>query len=87
MKVKDTFLYIGSFTLRNGEQNRFWEDKWLGNQSFMTQYLTLYHIVRQKSATVATVFGTIPLNVSFCRALVSSNLSLWHNLVALLIHV
>jgi hypothetical protein len=53
----------------------------------MTQYLTLYHIVRQKSATVATVFGTIPLNVSFCRALVSSNLSLWHNLVALLIHV
>jgi hypothetical protein len=70
VKVKDTFLNLGSFTLRNGDQIRFWEDKWLENQSFVTQYPTLYQIVRQKSATVATVFGTIPLNFSFCRALV-----------------
>jgi hypothetical protein len=40
-----------------------------------------------ENATVATTFGTILLNVSFRRALVGSNLSLWHNLVARLIHV
>jgi hypothetical protein len=53
----------------------------------MAQYPTLYHIVGQKNAMVATAFSTVPLNVSFRRALVGSNLSLWHNLVARLIHV
>ena len=42
MKVKDTFLNLGSFLLHNGEQIRFWEDSWLGGQSFMVQYPTLY---------------------------------------------
>jgi hypothetical protein len=87
MKVKNTFLNLGTFILKNGEQIRFWEDKWLGHQSFMTQYPSLYQIVRQKSATVATVFGRVPLNVSFRRALVGPNLILWHNLVARLIHI
>jgi len=31
MKVKDKFLNLGSFQLNNGENIRFWEDKWLGN--------------------------------------------------------
>ena len=87
MKVKDTFLNLGTFVLKNGEQIRFWEDKWLGNQPFMLQYPTLYQIVRQKSATVATVLDRAPLNVSFRRALVGQNLVLWYNLVARLIHI
>jgi hypothetical protein len=53
----------------------------------MSQCLSLYQIVRHKSATVATVLGSIPLNVSFHRALVDPNFILWHNLVARLIHV
>lgn len=33
------------------------------------------------------VFGSVPLNVSFRRALVRPNVILWNNLVASLIHV
>jgi hypothetical protein len=65
MKVKDTFLNLGTFILKNGTRIRFWDDRWLGNQPLMTQYPSLYNIVRKKSATVASVFETVPLNVSF----------------------
>jgi hypothetical protein len=65
MKVKDVFFSLGIFTLKNGEQIRFSEDKWLGNQSLMVQYPSLYQIVRQKSATIANVFIYVLLNVSF----------------------
>jgi hypothetical protein len=81
MKVKDTFLNLGSFILKNGTQIRFWEDRWLGLQPLMTQYPSLYNIARKKSATVASVFKTVPLNVYFQRALVGENLRLWHLLV------
>jgi hypothetical protein len=29
--MKDDFFKRGSFTVGNGEENRFWEDTWLGN--------------------------------------------------------
>jgi hypothetical protein len=53
----------------------------------MTQYPTLYQIVRQKSATVSTILGSVLLNISFRIALVGPNLISWHNLVTRLIHV
>jgi hypothetical protein len=53
----------------------------------MTQYPTLYQIVRQKSATVSTILGSVLLNLFFRIALVGPNLISWHNLVARLIHV
>lgn len=82
MKVKDLFLQGGSFIINNGEQIRFWEDTWVGGQPLRVTYPGLYNIVRKKSATVASVLGTRPLNVSFRRALVHDNLSSWHRLVA-----
>ena len=60
MEVKDSFLNLGSFVLGNGEQIRFWEDVWLGDQPLMKQYPSLYHIVRQKSETVASILSTTP---------------------------
>lgn len=81
MKVKDLFFNLGSFVLGNGEQIRFWEDVWLGDQPLMRQYPSLYHIVRQKSDTVASILRTIPLNVSFRRTLRGHNLSLWYDLI------
>jgi hypothetical protein len=81
MKVKDTFLNLGSFILKNEIQIRFWEDRWLGNQPLMIQYLSLYNIVRKKNAIVASIFGMVPLNVSFKRALVGENMRLWYLLV------
>jgi hypothetical protein len=85
MKVKDVFFSLGIFTLKNGEQIRFSEDKWLGNQSLMVQYPSLYQIVWQKSGTIAKVFSLVRLNVSFRRALVGHNMVLWHNLILVVI--
>jgi hypothetical protein len=70
MKVKNTFLNLGSWTVNNGEQVRFWEDKWLGNYSFKDRYLSLYSIVRRRNFSIAYVMSTVPLNVSVRRALV-----------------
>jgi hypothetical protein len=43
----------------------------------MSQYPSLYQIVKRKSSTFGTVLGSVPLNVSFRRALVGPNLILW----------
>jgi len=67
MGVKKQFLRLGCFKLNSGTQISFWEDIWLGNQVFKTQYLDLYGIVRRKHAMVAEVLQSTPLNVSFRR--------------------
>jgi hypothetical protein len=87
MKVKSTFLDMGSWILNDGEQIRFWEDKWLGNLAFKDKFPSLYAIVRRKSSTIATVMGSVPLNVSFRRALVGQNLVYWHELCASIVHI
>ncbi|WVZ91890.1 hypothetical protein U9M48_038003 [Paspalum notatum var. saurae] len=87
MKVKDLFLNLGRFKLVSGNQLRFQEDKWLGNHAFKHVYPNLFNIVRKKHATVAEVFRSSPLNISFKRALVGNKLHEWHNLVANLLSV
>lgn len=82
MKVKDKFLNLGSFQLNNGENIRFWKYKWLGNFTLSQHYLSLYNIARKKHISIATVFNSIPLNISFWRGLVGNNLVSWYNLVA-----
>ena len=74
LKVKDQFFGLGSFILKDGKQIRFWEDTWTGKQPLMIKFPSLYNIARKKSDTVANVFNRIPLNISFCRALVGGNL-------------
>jgi hypothetical protein len=81
MNAKDQFLDFGNFILQNGAHIRFWEDKWRGDSTLKEQYPNLYNIVRNKSATVANIFSTRPLNISFRRSLVDANLQSWHNLV------
>jgi hypothetical protein len=87
MRVKNVFFSTGVFNLKLMNKSGFWKDKWLGIQLLMVQYPSLYQIVRHKSAIVASIFGSVPLNVSLCRALVGHNLVLWHNLVHCLVHV
>ncbi len=87
MKVKNTFLNMGSWILNNREQVRFWEDKWLGNLTFKGRYPSLYAIVRRKSSSVANVTRPVPLNVSFMRALVGQNLAKWYELWASIVHI
>ena len=76
MGVKDQFLNLGRFKLVGGNQIRFWEDNWLGNQKLKDQFPNLFNIVQRKHATVvAEVFSSNPLNVSFRRVLVGDKLT------------
>jgi hypothetical protein len=65
MKVKESFLSLGHFTLNNGDNIRFWEDKWLGTTTLQYQFPELYSIVHRKNVLVASVFRTVVLNISF----------------------
>ncbi len=87
MKVKNTFLGMGSWIVNDGQHIRFCEDKWLGHMAFRDKYPSLYAIVRRKSASIASVMGSVPLNVSFRRVLVGQNLTLWHDLCASIAHI
>jgi hypothetical protein len=49
--------------------------------SLNIQYPNLYNIVRRKDATIAEIFSSRLLNVSFRRNLVAENLQSWHALV------
>jgi hypothetical protein len=44
--TKKFFFRLGSFSIKDGSEIRFWEDKWLGNTSLREQYPTLYSTVR-----------------------------------------
>jgi hypothetical protein len=45
------------------------------------QYPNLYYIVHKKDDIIANVLSIVPLNISFRRSLVDTNLQSWHNLV------
>jgi len=82
MNVKTEFMRYGRFNLMDGTQTRFWEDTWLGNQPLSVRFPALFNIVRRKHDSVATVLSSIPLNVSFRRALVGNNLRSWNQIVS-----
>jgi hypothetical protein len=82
MKAKDHFLEFSTFNIHNGEQIRFWEDNWLGNFTLKEQYSSLYNIAGKKHISIAHVFRSAPLNITFRRALVGEKLQMWNDLVA-----
>jgi hypothetical protein len=87
MRVKESFLSLGHIKLNNGESIHFWEDIWLGNFTLQQHYPSLYAITRRRNVSVALVFSSIPLNISFRRGLVGNNLSLWYRLAARVAHI
>ena len=87
MKIKDEVFANGSFTIKDGSKTRFWNDVWEGQVSFKDKYPSLYKVVRNPHATVASVKATRPLNLYFRRALVDNKLVQWQNLVAQIAHV
>jgi hypothetical protein len=87
MNVRDDFFNMGNFNIHDGRQTRFWEDSWLGITPLNQQYPNLYNIVRRRNATVADIFSSRPLNVSFHRNLVAKNLLAWHDLVSRLMDI
>jgi hypothetical protein len=82
MNVKDTFLGLGSFKVKDGSQTRFWVDTWLGNKPLKDRFPALFNIVRRKQDYVKVVLSSVPLNISFRWNSVGSNLRDWHKIVA-----
>lgn len=82
MNIKDTFMKLGHFDVKDGSQTRFWLDTWLGNKPLKDKFPALCNIVRRKHDTIATVMSSPILNISFRRNLVGANLTNWHRIVA-----
>jgi hypothetical protein len=81
MATKKFFFRLGSFSIKDGSEVRFWEDKWLGNTTFREKYPALYSIVRHKGDTIAKVMEESPPSVTFRRDLSGHRLVSWNALV------
>ena len=81
MATKKYFFRFGSFSIKDGSEIRFWEDKWLGHTTLREQYPALYNIVRHKGDTLASVMEYFPPNVMFRRDLHGARLVSWNALL------
>jgi hypothetical protein len=81
MATKKHFFGHGKFSIKDGFEVRFWEDKWLGTTTLREQYLALYDIVRHKGDTIAQVLESTPPNLSFRRSLYGPRLVSWESLL------
>jgi hypothetical protein len=81
MTTKKFFFPHGNFSIKDGSEIRFWEDKWLGSTTLREQYPALYIIVRHKNDTLATVLESYPPAISFRRDLVGPRLASWIELL------
>ena len=87
MRVKEEFFSRGSFVIGNGQNTRFWEDKWLGDAPLSQQYPSLYNIVQRKNVSVASVLQGDHPNLAFRRALTGNKWERWLHLVHRLMDV
>jgi hypothetical protein len=67
MAMNEYFFHLGTFSIKDGLEIQFWEDRWLGNTTLQKLYLALYSIVHYKSDTIDKVMETSPPNVMFRR--------------------
>jgi hypothetical protein len=74
MHIKNEILSKGTFEVKDGTNTRVWEDTWVGDQPLKVRYPNLYNIVRDPHTIVSKVLATNPLNISFGRTLVTTNL-------------
>jgi hypothetical protein len=81
MASKKYFFPYISFSIKDGSQIRFWEDKWLVNTTLREQYPALYSIVHHKSDTIATVMQDSPANMASRRDLLGPRLESWNTLL------
>jgi hypothetical protein len=87
MATKNQFFRLGKFSIKDGSEIRFWEDKWLGTTTLREQYPTLYSIVRHKEDTIAKVMESSPPNVTFRRDISGQRLASWNALLQRLANV
>jgi hypothetical protein len=81
MATKKHFFAYGSFSIRDGSEIHFWEDKWLGTTTLREQYPALYKIVRHKDVTLQYVMETSPPSMTLRRNVVGPQLTSWNELL------
>jgi hypothetical protein len=81
MATKKFFFRLGLYSIKDGSEIRFWEDRWLGNTTLREQYPALYNIVLHKGETIAKVMEVSPPNVMFRRDLSGQRLVSWNALL------
>jgi hypothetical protein len=81
MATKKHFFHFCSFSIKNGAEIRFWEDRWLGTTTLREQYPALYNIVRYKEDTLQKVMKTSPPSMTFRRDLIDPRLISWNELL------
>jgi hypothetical protein len=81
MATKNKFFCLGKFSIKDGSEIRFWEDKWLDTTTLREQYPALYSIVRHKEDTIAKVMESSPPNVTFRRDISGQRLVSWNALL------
>jgi hypothetical protein len=87
MATKNHFFRHGTFSIKDGSEIRFWEDRWLDGTPLREQYPALYSIVRYKNETIAKVMDNSPPNVTFRRDLLGQRLLDWNALLQRLANV
>jgi hypothetical protein len=87
MEKKKHFFGHGTFSIKDGSEIRFCEDKWLDNTSLREQYPALYAIVHHKGDTLAHVLGSHPSNMTFRRNLFGPRLVSWESLLQRLANI
>jgi hypothetical protein len=87
MATKKHFFSHGKFSIKDGFEVRFWEDKWLGTTTLREQYSVLYAIMRHKGDKIAHVLESNPPNVMFMRNLYGPRLVSWEDLLQPLANV
>jgi hypothetical protein len=87
MATKKFFFSLGTFSIKDGSEISFLEDRWLGATSLREQYPALYNIVRYKGDTIAKVLETSPPNVSFRRDLSGQRVVSWNVLLLCLVNI
>jgi hypothetical protein len=87
MATNNFFFRLGSFSIKDGLEIRFWKDRWLGNTTLHEQYPLLYDIVCHKGDTITKVMEESPPNMTFRRDLSGQRLVSWNSLVQRLAHI
>ena len=86
MAVKDQFSDL--VRLLNGQFSNQAPARYLVSEPTLSyKFVNLFNIVRKKHATVDEVFNTVPLNISFRRALIGNKLLEWNNLIITITNV
>jgi aminoglycoside N3'-acetyltransferase len=65
MALKKHFFPYGSFSIWDGSERKFCEDKWLGTTTLQEQYSPLYNIVHHKGDNLTKVMETSPPTTTF----------------------